>query len=278
MKTLYVSDLDGTLLTSQKNISEYSKKTINALIDDGMIFTYATARSLSSASKVVDGIHFMIPIVAYNGAHIFHPQTGERIASEGFSQGEIDSVKAIMEKHNLVPLVYSFVQEKETVSWVRGTETKGVLKYIDDRKADKRMRGLDTCENLYEGEIFYFTCIGKKEMFEAAYKEIREDERYTCTLQAEPYDKNEYWLEIMPRKASKANAIVKLKAILGCDRVVSFGDAINDMPMFRISDECYAMENAVDGLKEIATGVIAGNNEDGVAIWLEQNVNIVNKK
>jgi len=272
MKTLYVSDLDGTLLTSQKVVSEYSKKVINELIDQGMFFTYATARSLSSASKVVDGIHFKTPIVAYNGAHIFDPKTGKRIASEGFEQEEINNIKEIMEKYNLVPMVYSFVNEKETVSWVRGSETKGVLKYIDDRKTDKRMRGLDTRENLYEGEVFYFTCIGAKEMFEEAYCEIRKDERYTCTLQAEPYDKNEYWLEIMPRKASKANAIAKLKEILCCDRVVSFGDAINDIPMFCISDECYAMENAVDELKEIATGVIGNNNEDGVAKWLKEHI------
>ena len=45
MKTLYVSDLDGTLLTSDMNISENSLKIINTLIDEGMIFTYATARA-----------------------------------------------------------------------------------------------------------------------------------------------------------------------------------------------------------------------------------------
>ena len=272
MKTLYVSDLDGTLLTSQKNISEYSKRTINSLIEDGMLFTYATARSLSSASKVVDGIHFQTPIVAYNGAHIFQPQSGERIASVGFEPEEIRNIKEIMEQHNLVPLVYSFVGGKETVSWVKGTETKGILKYIEDRKTDKRMRGLDARDRLYEGEVFYFTCIGAKEMFEDAYHVICKDERYTCTLQAEPYDRNEFWLEIMPRRASKANAILKLKELLGCDRVVSFGDAINDIPMFQISDECYAMENAVDELKEIATGVIGSNNADGVVKWLMANV------
>lgn len=271
MKTLYVSDLDGTLLTSQKNISEYSKNAINDLIDEGMIFTYATARSLSSASKVVTGIRFTTPIVAYNGAHIFDPQTGERIASEGFAPEEIDYIKEVMGKHNLVPIVYSFVNEKETVSWVRGTETKGVLKYVVDRKDDNRMRGLESIKNLYEGEVFYFTCIGAKDMFEAAYQEITQDERYTCTLQPEPYDKNEYWLEIMPRKASKANAIEKLKEILECDRVVSFGDAINDIPMFQISDECYAMENAVDKLKVMASGIIASNNKDGVAKWLVEH-------
>lgn len=273
MKTLYVTDLDGTLLSSEKQVSEYSIKVINELVEKGMLFTYATARSLSSASIVTNGLQLNTPIVAYNGAHIFHPKTGERIASEGFSPEEVQQAKALLEKYKISPMVYSFVNDKETVSWVKGTETKGIQKYLDSRKNDKRMRGLDTSERLYEGEVFYFTCIGVREMFEEAYKEFSEDERYTCTLQAEPYDRNEFWLEIMPRKATKANAILKLKDILGCDRVVSFGDAINDIPMFRISDECYAMQNAVNELKEIATYVIASNDKDGVAIWLEENVN-----
>jgi hydroxymethylpyrimidine pyrophosphatase-like HAD family hydrolase len=38
--------------------------------------------------------------------------------------------------------------------------------------------------------------------------------------------------------------------------------------MFRISDECYAVENAVDELKKYATGIIRSNDKDGVAHWL----------
>ena len=54
--------------------------------------------------------------------------------------------------------------------------------------------------------------------------------------------------------------------------MVSFGDAINDIPMFQVSDECYAVSNAVDELKKIATGIIESNEEDGVARWLQRNV------
>ena len=75
----------------------------------------------------------------------------------------------------------------------------------------------------------------------------------------------------MPKKATKANAIIKLKELLGCDRIISFGDAINDIPMFQISNECYAVENAVDELKHLATKVIESNNADGVAKWLLKN-------
>ena len=51
-KTLYVTDLDGTLLNRQDRISPFSIETINKLVEKGMLFTYATARSLVSASVV----------------------------------------------------------------------------------------------------------------------------------------------------------------------------------------------------------------------------------
>ncbi len=72
----------------------------------------------------------------------------------------------------------------------------------------------------------------------------------------------------MPKKASKAEAIKRLKEIWHCDRVVSFEDAINDIPMFEISDECYAVANAAPELKAYATGEVVSNDEDGVAKWL----------
>ena len=102
---------------------------------------------------------------------------------------------------------------------------------------------------------------------------MENDERYTCNFQQELY-RPEYWLEIMPRKATKYNAILKLKELWHCDKVISFGDSINDIPMFRISDECYAVENAVESLKKLATGVIGDNDSDSVAKWLEEHARI----
>lgn len=78
----------------------------------------------------------------------------------------------------------------------------------------------------------------------------------------------------MPKEATKANAISKLKAILNCNKIISFGDAINDKPMFKISDECYAVENAVEDLKKISTGVIGTNDSHSVAKWLIDNCKI----
>ena len=75
----------------------------------------------------------------------------------------------------------------------------------------------------------------------------------------------EQWLEIMPKNATKANAVLKLKQMLGCERVVCFGDGVNDISMFEIADECYAVENADKRLKDTASAVIGSNDTDGVA-------------
>ena len=72
-------------------------------------------------------------------------------------------------------------------------------------------------------------------------------------------------------EASKANAIQQLRSMLQCDRVIAFGDGKNDIDMFEIADEGYAVSNAHESLKEKATGIIGSNDDDSVAKWLEEN-------
>lgn len=268
MTTLYVTDLDGTLLNTKDRVSDYSISVINRLVEEGMLFTYATARSLVSASVVTKGLSANIPVIAYNGALIIHPATGQVLSSLSFTGEERETVQSFLTKQQIFPLVYSYVDGVEKVSWRTDRENEGIQRYLSQRKDDRRLRPLADDKELYAGEVFYYTCIGEKEELLPVYERFKEDGRYTCTLQQELY-RPEYWCEIMPKKATKANAILKLKELWGCDRVISFGDAINDLPMFQISDECYAVENAVDALKEAATGVIGSNDADSVARWLE---------
>lgn len=148
-----------------------------------------------------------------------------------------------------------------------GRENGGIRRYLSLRKGDKRFRPLTDADKLYEGDIFYFTLIGEREELGSIYDRFKDHPSYHCILQQELYRK-EYWCEIMPKRATKANAVLQLKELLGCDKITSFGDALNDIPMFEISDACYAVENAAAELKEKATGIIGSNEKDGVAQWL----------
>ena len=266
-RTLYVTDLDGTLLNRKDRINPESIEIINRLVGDGMLFTYATARSLVSASVVTRGLTTDIPVIVYNGAFIIKPGTGELLSSVYFSGEEAQFARETLLGHGISPLVYAYVDGVERVSWDTTKENEGIKHYLSRRTVDPRLRPLDGGGGLYDGDVFYYTCIGEKEELMPVYKIFSADKRYRCTLQQELY-RTEYWCEIMPVRATKAEAIRTLLKLWDCDWIVSFGDAINDIPMFEISDECYAVANAVPELKNIATGVIGDNDHDGVARWL----------
>lgn len=270
-RTLYVTDLDGTLLNRQDRINPKSITIINELVKKGMLFTYATARSLVSASVVTRGLSTDFPVIIYNGAFIIHPSTGEILSEQSLTTQERQKVIEVMNQYDISPLVYSYVNGVEKVSWIVARENDGIKRYLSNRKGDRRLRPVSTKEELYQGEMFYYTCIGEREELQPVYDLLSQDERFRCTIQQELY-RPEYWFEIMPAKATKAEAIRQLKQLWNCDKVVSFGDAVNDIPMFEISDECYAVENAVDALKAIAAGIIDSNENDGVAKWLKEHV------
>ncbi len=269
-RTLYVTDLDGTLLNTKDRINQKSIEIINGLIRKGMLFTYATARSLVSASVVAEGLTTDIPVIAYNGVLIINPSTNEILSQESFSEEERSAVIRVLNQYDVYPMVYTYLGNVEKVLWMPDKENEGVKRYLNSRQGDKRFEPVTAKSGLYRGDMFYFTCIGEREELQPIYDIFSVDERFRCTIQQELY-RPEYWCEIMPAKATKAEAIKKLKKLWNCDRIVSFGDAVNDIPMFEISDECYAVENAVAELKAKATGIIGSNEDDGVARWLEEH-------
>ncbi|MCM1063770.1 MAG: HAD family hydrolase [Eubacterium sp.] len=272
-RTLYVTDLDGTLLNKRSRIDPKSIQVINGLVKQGMLFSYATARSVVSAAVVTQGLFTDIPVITHNGTFIINLSTGEILSKESFAPEETDRIVEVLEKFGIGTLVYAHVEGVEKVSWLVERENDGIRHYLSQRKGDRRLRPVSTREELYQGDMFYFTCVGGQEELRPVYDVFSKDGRFRCIMQQELYSP-EYFCEIMPARATKAEAVLKLKKIWDCDRVVSFGDAVNDIPMFEISDECYAVGNAVDELKAVATGVIGSNEEDGVAVWLERNARI----
>ena len=268
MKTLFVSDLDGTLLTKEERVPAYSIERLNRLVERGMIFTFASARSAWSARKAVEGLNISVPAILYNGGLIYNYATHETLHSVLFTDEEKWYVHSVLEQHGIMPFVYGANAGMERVAWQTGRESFGMRRYLVRREGDVRLRPAHSTEGLLEGYVFYFKCIGPREQLERAWNVLKYDTRFICIFHQEVYQ-NDFWMEISPRAATKANGVLFLKHYLGCDKAVCFGDTSNDSDMFDVCDEKYAVMNADLWLKEKATGVIGYCEEDGVAKWLE---------
>ena len=85
MTSLFISDLDGTLLNDKQVISEESIDILNELISQGLQFTIATARSYNSAAKLLEKIDFKLPLVFMNGVFIYDPVAKKNIKSNFLS-------------------------------------------------------------------------------------------------------------------------------------------------------------------------------------------------
>ncbi len=267
MKTLYVSDLDGTLLRNNERTSSFTNSVINDLTERGMLFSYATARSLITAQKATAGILAKIPLIVYNGAFVIDNAT-KNILITNYFDASVHEVLDDLFKNKVYPIVYAYIDGKEKFSFVPELCTKGMQKFLDSRKGDVRTNPVNAVTELRSGNLFYITCIDAPHKLKPLYEKYKNV--FHCVYQTDIYT-NEQWLEMMPLNASKANAIRQLKSLLGCEKIVAFGDGKNDIDMFELADESYAVENAHEDLKKYATDIILSNEEDGVARWLAQN-------
>lgn len=271
-KTLYLTDLDGTLLNGSQRVSERSCSIINRLTGEGLLFSCATARSRFSSAKVLEGLELRLPIIAHNGTFIQNCATGELLHGHFFGQQEAQGIIDWYISVGILPIVYAFIDGRERFSYVIEGSCEALRDFVATREGDPRLRATDL-DGLRDGDIYYITAMGNEQVLAEGYRLFSADDRLNCLLYPEIYT-GDLWLEIMPAAASKASAALKLKELLGCERLVCFGDGANDLSMFEIADECYATANAADELKAIATGVIGSNEEDAVALWLEQNAEI----
>lgn len=270
MKTLYVSDLDGTLLRSDERTSAFTNQTINELVQKGIMFSYATARSFHTSHKVTAGLSARIPLITYNGCMVVDNTDGSFLIKNFFGP-EIRKVMQDLFAHNVYPIAYGFVDGIEKFSFLPAKSSSAVLAFNETRKGDKRCRMVDTEAELMEGEIFYLTCIDAAEKLLPLYEKYKDV--FHCIYQIDLYS-GEPWLELLPKAASKASAIRQLKEKLGYEKLVVFGDGKNDVEMFELADEAYAVANAVLELKKRATAIIDSNNDDGVARWLKQHAQV----
>ncbi|SDK54810.1 hypothetical protein SAMN05428985_104452 [Nocardioides sp. YR527] len=266
MSTLILSDLDGTLLGPGATLSATTRNGINDLVADGLLFTYATARSYVSASRVTDGLDLRIPVTVSGGAFQLDPQTGAILNEERIADDDLDTVIRLCEKHRVPPVVYNGTPTAERATWVEGEESEGMRRFLADRVGDRRFQPVTDWARHPRDGIFYATIIGEAAAITALTADIAAATggRLSLIAQIDTHHPQDTYLELSAARATKAHAVAWLRDYLDVDQVIAYGDNLNDLPMFGAADQAYAVANAASEVLAAATGVIGANTEDGV--------------
>lgn len=259
---LIASDMDGTLLNSENQITPATVSAIKAAADKGVVFTLSTGRPMQGVKKYIDQLQLDCPVITYNGAVVVHSRTGEIIFSQVMDSEEARLVYQQAKKRGTMFVVWScnrlYASELgEKSEFYEGiTQTKAQL--------------LTDFEAVLAQGITKFLWYDDAETLDKWIEELK-DENFTQTT----FTKSRaYFLEFFSNKTSKAVAMEKLGEYYGIDksRMIAVGDQTNDLSMIEYAGLGVAMANAVDAVKAAADYITASNEDDGVAKVIEKFV------
>ncbi len=275
MSTLYVSDLDGTLLQNDAVLSAFTEATLRGLLADGLMFTVASARSVVSMQTMLRGLSLSLPVIEFNGAFLSDLATGRHEMINALDPGVVNDIYAQMLRHGLPPLVSSFDGTDDRVHH-GAVLNAGMLWYLDDRRNhhDRRWRGAaDDLSACLRETVVCLTVIAEEPALADLRAEIMVSHGASVEMHLfeNQYSPGWHWLTVHDRRATKDQAIRTLveRYSLAGREIVVFGDQVNDLKMFKIADRAVAVGNAAEAVKHQADAVIGANDTDSVAKFLQ---------
>lgn len=273
MKTLYASDLDGTLLLSGAVLSQFSKDALFSLTAEGTLFTAATARTPATVVGILDGSGANAPAAMMNGVLLYDLEAKKILSAELLAKETQRYILSCAEKHNAVSMVYTVNGDSLLVCY-RPDGSELVSGFVDARNKTpyKTWLPVESYHNAAEREIIYLAAIGTKEELLPLAEDIKKDTSLKTVLYREVNYDDIWVFEAFSANASKGKTIRKSAEIAGAERIVAFGDNLNDLPLFEGADVRVAVANAVPEIKAAADFVCRANTEDGVVRWIAEEL------
>ncbi|MFS0671983.1 Cof-type HAD-IIB family hydrolase [Ornithinibacillus sp. 179-J 7C1 HS] len=266
---LIALDLDGTLLSDEKIISNKNKQIISKAIEEGHIVVIATGRPHRASIQYYQELGLKTPMVNFNGALIHHP-----------NDRKWDVLHNPMPKRTALSIVETCYD----------LGVHNVLAEVQDQVyLDKYNQDLI--------DIFYQTAEDSPFVIGSLKSKLKEDptsllihpkEDHIMSLRnhldefhAEVIEHRKWgapWnvIEIVKKGINKAVGLRKIAHYYQIpeDRIIAFGDEDNDLEMIDYAGVGVAMGNAIDQLKSIANHVTVTNEESGIGLFLEEYLNL----
>ncbi len=273
MKILYISDLDGTLLNKDVELSENTKAGINKIVASGDYFTAATARSYATVKSILSGVKVNAPIVLMNGVCIYNT---EKEAYEKVCLINRDCKEKLIRaiKGEQVSIFVYVLEGNELSTYYENVHTKEGEEFIKEReiKYNKVFTQVKSFVDIIDKNWIYMSVADTQENLQGIFDRIEKESDLHIEYYHDIYNLEHMYLEVCSCEASKFSAVTYLREKYGYDKIIGFGDNLNDIPLSKACDEFYAVANAKDEVKKVANAILDSNNDDGVIKY------ILNKK
>ncbi len=266
---LLVIDIDGTLLTPEREITARTRDAIHAAQAEGIVVTLATGRRYTNTAPIADALGLSIPLILCDGALILqHPQIAV-LHTQSLAATVASEAVAILARHGIQPVVHHINDTKEAI-WTgpESFDTPWLTEYL----------------SMFPDQVSRFPldilCKGKPDPLrvvafapeDAIYTLAPEISALACSwnsIKQGNYGSAE--MAIMRPHCSKASGVAWMAQSLGVpmSEVMAIGDNNNDIEMLEAVGWGVAMGQASDAVKTIARTVTTRNTEDGVAQAIE---------
>ena len=260
---LIVSDIDGTLLTSENELNPLTEEAIRAVINDKQCdFTLSTGRAFPLTLPMAAYFKLKIPFIYSSGA-IYDPRDNRVISAPSIKPIQIEKVEKIAEKFRVGMIIHTKtgmfcrVNDKD---W----ETITSLEWMKGEKVDHARRIEDVKIDV-QGEIIRLDIFAEVDWLAAIWQEVNESIPDVHAI------KMKRSIEISHNGMHKGTALTTMSQLLGIPlkNIMAVGDSLNDIPLLQAAGYGVAMGTAPDALRKQADAVVPSADENGFVTALE---------
>ena len=255
---LIVSDLDGTLLNPQRELSPDTIRAVALLLEKGFRFTLCSGRNLARVVPIANSLGITEPLVTSGGALVMDFQSNLIITRYELGKEEL---AWIVNYARQADLGIMFMFTDEAVHELRGNHEKDIY----PSRFMHHIQGVADLLSLETSDVLKINLFGSSEKLQDAKAFIEKTSALFDLCFVEGH------LEILRKNVNKGNALKQLAQHLDIplESILVIGDDANDISMFKAAGYSVAMGNALEEVKAIANEICLSNAEDGAARFFE---------
>lgn len=258
--SLVISDVDGTLVTTDKNLSRRNQAAVALLDSHGIAFSIVSSRPPFGLGPLSDKLRLRHPLGAYNGGSVVNPDL--KVIEQKFISAET------------ARKTLSIFAACAVDAWLF-TGDLWALQNAHGDYIDLEMRVVNSPPKVVDGFEDYLNSAMKIVGVSADFSRLdscQQAARSTIGDTASIARSQLYYLDITPAGVNKGTFVNYLVQRLGITpaEVVTIGDMENDVAMFRQSGFSIAMGNANPDVRKSANATTLSNDQDGFADAVER--------